>query len=122
MIGQSDTGANKLKTISRRMFIMSIAKTTIFIGIVSRLFTLQISENQKYLTLSDKNRLREWRLPPVRGEILDFFGKTIAGNIQVFQLHVIPEDVKDFNYLIVRLRQIINLTDKEVAKIYKKKK
>ena len=122
MIGQSDTSANKFKTISRRMFIMSIAKTTIFVGIVSRLFTLQISENQKYLTLSDKNRLREWRLPPVRGEILDFFGKTIAGNVQVFQLHVIPEDVKDFNYLILRLRKIIDLTDKEVAKIYKKKK
>ena len=54
--------------------------------------------------------------------ILDFFGKTIAGNVQVLQLHVIPEDVKDFNYLILRLRKIIDLTDKEVAKIYKKKK
>ena len=38
---------------------------------------------KKYLTLSDKNRLREWRLPPVRGDFLDFFGKTIAGNTEV---------------------------------------
>ena len=33
-------------------------------GIVARLFSLQINENKKYLTLSDKNRIREWKLPP----------------------------------------------------------
>ena len=43
------------------------------IGIVSRLFFLQVKENKKYLTLSDKNRIREWKLPPVRGEFKDYF-------------------------------------------------
>ena len=36
------------------------------IGLVSRLFFLQVKENKKYLTLSDKNRIREWKLAPVR--------------------------------------------------------
>ena len=80
------------------MFIFAAAKAVVFFGIVGRLFSLQISENKKYLTLSDKNRLREWRLPPIRGEFLDFFGKTVAGNIEVYQLHVVPEEVEDFNY------------------------
>jgi penicillin-binding protein 2 len=78
-----DTSIKKLNTINRRMFIISAAKVVIFTGIIARLFSLQINENKKYLTLSDKNRLREWRLPPVRGEFLDFFNNTIAGNLKV---------------------------------------
>ena len=115
-------GFNKLKTVNRRMFIFSAAKAVVFLGIVGRLFSLQISENKKYLTLSDKNRLRETRLPPIRGEFKDFFGKTIAGNLKVYQLHVVPEQVEDFKYLMVRLKNILSLSDKQFSKIVKKKK
>ena len=44
-------------------------------GIIGRLFSLQINESNKYLTLSDKNRLRESRLPPIRGEFKDYFAR-----------------------------------------------
>ena len=122
MINQGrDTGFNKSKIINRRMFIFSAVKTIIFFGIVGRLFSLQINENKKYLTLSDKNRLRETRLPPVRGEFKDFFGNTIAGNLKVYQLHVIPEQVEDFNQLIIRLRDILNITPEKLSSIIKKK-
>ena len=116
-----DTGIQKLHTINRRMFIISVAKVIVFTGIIARLFTLQISDNKKYLTLSDKNRLREWRLPPVRGEFLDYFGNTIAGNLKVYQLHVIPEQVEDFKYLMIRLKDILQLSKNEFSKIIKKK-
>ncbi len=119
--GGSSTGA-KLNKISRRMFILSAAKIIIFGGIVTRLFSLQINENKKYLTLSDKNRLREWRLPPVRGDFLDYYGNVIAGNSEVYQLHIIPEEVNNFKILMVRLKEILNLTDREYIKIINKKK
>ena len=114
-------GVKKVHTINRRMFIIGAAKVIVFTGIVARLFTLQITENKKYLTLSDKNRLREWRLPPVRGKFLDYFGNIIAGNLKVYQLHVIPEEVENFKYLIVRLKEILNLTNNEFEKIIKQK-
>jgi penicillin-binding protein 2 len=85
------------------------------------MFSLQISENKKYLTLSDKNRLREWRLAPIRGEFEDFFGNTIAGNLKVYQLHVIPEQVEDFRSLMVRLKDILNLDSKKLDELFKKK-
>jgi len=121
MISGGDTGFKKLSTINRRMFIFSAAKAVIFFGIIGRLFSLQISDNKKYLTLSDKNRLRESRLPPIRGEFHDFFGNTIAGNLKVYQLHVIPEQVENFRYLMVRLKDILNLSDDTFNKIVKKK-
>ena len=122
MISSGDSSFKKLHTINRRMFIISAAKALIFGSIVSRLFTLQINENKKYLTLSDKNRLREWRLPPERGEFLDYFGETIAENLKVYQLHVVPEQVEDFKYLMIRLKDILEISNEKFAKIIKKKK
>ena len=49
----------KSNLISRRMFILNIAKATVFFGIFGRLVSLQINEANKYKTLSDKNRFRE---------------------------------------------------------------
>ena len=114
-------GVKKIHNINRRMFIVGAAKIVIFTGIIARLFSLQITENKKYLTLSDKNRLREWRLPPIRGEFLDYFGNIIAGNLKVYQLHVIPEEVEDFKYLMLRLKKILGLSINELNKIIKKK-
>ena len=119
--GGGDSGFKKLHTINRRMFVIGLAKAVVFTGIIARLFSLQINENKKYLTLSDKNRLREWRLPPVRGQFLDFFGNVIAGNLKVYQLHVIPEQVENFKYLMLRLKDILELDNQKFSKIIKKK-
>jgi len=114
-------GARKLHTVNRRIFIIGVAKVVIFTGIIVRLFSLQISDNKKYLTLSDKNRLREWRLPPVRGEFVDYFDNIVAGNLKVYQLHVIPEEVENFRYLMQRLKELLVLDNHQLKKIIQKK-
>ena len=121
MINSSSDNVKKLNSINRRMFITGSFKFFIMIGIVSRLFFLQVKENKKYLTLSDKNRIREWKLAPVRGEFHDYFGNVIAGNFEAYQLHVIPEQVEDFRYVIFRLKDLLELSDREFRKIIKKK-
>ncbi len=112
----------KINLINRRLFIITAAKIIVFFGLSSRLFSLQVKQNNKYLTLSDKNRIREWKLHPVRGEFKDYYGNVIAGNNEVYQLHVIPEQVEDFRYIALRLKNILNLSEKEFQKIFKKKK
>ena len=112
----------KADIINRRMFIIGAAKVLILVGIIGRLFSLQINENKKYLTLSDKNRIREWKLPPTRGSIVDYFGNTIAGNLKVYQLHIIPEQVENFNYLLNRLKFLLQLSEKKILNILKSKK
>ena len=121
MIKES-SGIRKADVINRRMFIIGAAKVIIFTGIIARLFSLQINENKKYLTLSDKNRIREWKLPPTRGNIVDYFGNVIAGNLKVYQLHIIPEQVESFNYLLSRLKVLLELSDKKISNILKNKK
>jgi len=120
MINQSDN-VLKLNSINRRMFILAAAKVVILGGIVSRLFFLQVKENKRYLTLSDKNRIREWKLPPIRGNFEDYFGNTIAGNFEAYELHLIPEEIENFRYTINRVRNILQLSDSQFQKILKKK-
>ena len=122
MISSSSDNVTKLNSINRRMFITSSLKFFIMVGIVSRLFFLQVKENKKYLTLSDKNRISEWKLAPVRGEFRDYFGNVIAGNFEAYQLHVIPEQVEDFRYVIYRLKDLLELSDRQFNKILKKKR
>jgi penicillin-binding protein 2 len=121
MISQSENVV-KLNSINRRMFILASAKIIVLGGIVCRLFFLQVKENKKYLTLSDKNRIREWKLPPERGDFQDYFGNTIAGNYEAYQLHIIPEQVENFKYVITRVKDILDLSDKQFQKIIKKQK
>jgi len=118
--GGSDTSYRKQSVVNRRMFILSAAKLFVFGGIVAKLFSLQINQNKKYLTLSDKNRLREWKLPPIRGDFQDFFGNTIAGNLKVYQLHIIPEQVENFNNLIIRVKDILELDKDDIKKLSRK--
>ena len=117
MINSSSDNVKKLNSINRRMFITGSVKFFIMIGLVSRLFFLQVKENKKYLTLSDKNRIREWKLAPVRGEFHDYFGNVIAGNFEAYQLHIIPEQVEDFRYVIYRIKDLLELSDKEFKRI-----
>ena len=113
-------GESKITLVGRRMFILSAAKAIVVLGIVGRLISLQITESKKYKTLSDKNRFREWKFAPPRGLINDYFGKEIASNRQVYQLHVIPENSENLEILFFRLKSILNLSEKDVAKIRKK--
>ena len=113
-------GESKIRLIGRRMFIVSAAKAIVVFGIVGRLISLQINESKKYKTLSDKNRFREWKFSPPRGLISDFFGNEIASNKQVYQLHVIPENAENIELLFFRLKNILNLTEKDILRLRKK--
>ncbi len=110
----------KSKLISRRMFVLTAAKTIVFCGIFGRLVSLQINEATKYKTLSDKNRFREWKLAPQRGIIRDYFDKEIASNEKVYQLHITPENSPNIETLFFRLKTILNLSDKRIFYLKRK--
>ena len=116
----SSVGPAKTKMISRRMFILSVAKVVVFTGIFGRLISLQINESSKYRTLSDKNRFREWKLAPQRGTIKDYFNKEIASNEKVYQLHITPENSSNLVKLFSRLKSILNLSDKKISYLKRK--
>ncbi len=115
------TNVQKGRIISRRLFLLSAVKFLLLAGITSRLYNLQISDREKYEVLADKNRIREWKTPPQRGLIIDFYNKVLADNDRVFQVHLSLDEIKNFDETLFRLRNIINLTNNEIRRIYKTK-
>ncbi len=118
--------ASKTRTISRRMFLVNCFKAVVLFGIVGRLTALQITETRKYKSLADKNRFRETKIAAPRGIIKDYFGKEIASNQKIYQLHVVPEETPNIDELFVRLKSLIDLSDQKIfilkKRIAKKKR
>ena len=110
----------KSKLINRRMFLLTAAKAVVMVGLIGRLISLQINQATKYKTLSDNNRFREWKLAPERGVIKDIFNREIASNEPLYQVHLIPENAKDVNKLFVRLKGILNITDRKISYLRRK--
>ena len=110
----------KSKLINRRMFLLTISKAVVVVGVLGRLISLQINESSKYKTLSDKNRFREWKLAPERGIIRDYFNVEIASNKQVYQIHLIPENTQSIEEVFFRLKGILNLSDKRIFSLKRK--
>ena len=111
---------SKTKTIGRRMFLLNSIKAVVLLGIFGRLASLQINESSKYRSLADKNRYRETKFAPPRGIIEDYFGKEIASNTRIYQLHITPENTPNIDKLLIRLKSLIGLSDRRATQIQKK--
>tara|TARA_B110000967_G_scaffold144526_1_gene147922 strand:+ start:2507 stop:4447 length:1941 start_codon:yes stop_codon:yes gene_type:complete len=112
--------ASKTKTIGRRMFLLNTIKAVVLFGIFGRLASLQINEASKYKSLADKNRFRESKFAPPRGEIKDYFDTEIASNKRIYQLYFVPESTPNTDKLLIRLKNLINLSEKKIFSINKK--
>ena len=115
----SSNNASKTRTIGRRMFLLNSIKAVVLLGIFGRLASLQINESTKYRSLADKNRFRETKFAPPRGIIEDYFGNAIASNTRIYQLHVTPENTTNISKLLIRLKNLISLSDRRIILIEK---
>ena len=111
---------SKSRTIGRRMFLISAVKGIVIFGVFARLVSLQITESNKYQSLSDRNRFREWKLAPPRGVIKDYFGKELATNEKIYQLHVTPENSDNIEGLFFKLKNILNLKEAKISSLKRK--
>lgn len=103
----------RYKQFSRRAVVLGIGQVSLFALLAGRLGYLQIVQNEKYQTLSDKNRISLRLLPADRGEITDRFGVPLAINTANFRVFLIPEQTEDVVETLSRLSRIIPLSEVE---------
>ena len=73
---------------------------TLALVLVWRFYVLQVSQYERYQTLSLHNHIRIQALPPVRGLVLDRNGVVLAQNTAVYILQVVPEKVDDLDAML----------------------
>ena len=110
---------SKAKTISRRAFVLTSFKFVFLATIISRLFYLQVVKKDEFLTKSDKNRFRSWKITPSRGVILDRENNVIADNFQVYKIAIIPKEINSISSFFSSITKIIDLSEDEIQ-FYKK--
>ena len=101
----------RYKEFSRRALLIGAGQAALFGVLGARLAFLQIHENVKFQTLSDKNRISLRLVPAGRGEIMDRFGVPLALNNQNFRAFLVPEQTDNVEETLDRLSKIIPVTD-----------
>ena len=84
------------------------------------MYYLQVTEADKYKVLAENNRINFEILPPIRGNIFDRKGQTLAINKQTYRLIIIPEQtnsVASLEPVLMKLQTLIPLSETVIADI-----
>ena len=111
------TQAAQAYSFSRRAWLLGAAQAGVGGLLIGRMGWLAIAENEHYNLLSESNRVSLTMIPPRRGWIVDRHGQPIANNRADFRVDVIPDRLEDKDRTLALLRQILALTDEDMARI-----
>ncbi|MFI5304762.1 MAG: penicillin-binding protein 2 [Nitrospiria bacterium] len=103
-----------LRKIQRRIIFLLIVIGVGFGGILVRVWNLQITEGSLYQEQSENNRIREVFIQPRRGRVYDRNGTILVNNVPGFTLYLIPEDVKDHDYVIRKISEVLGIPVEEI--------
>ncbi|MEW6145454.1 MAG: penicillin-binding protein 2 [Thermodesulfobacteriota bacterium] len=106
-----------MQDFRNRLVIATVILGIAFLGLVSRLWFLQVLKADEFEAFSRDNRIRIERVPASRGRILDRYGRELVVNRPSFDVYVLPEDVDDMPALSVNLSRVLN---EDPAKIVQK--
>ena len=81
------------RLFDQRALVAGAAIVLLTLGLLGRLFLLQVIRHDYYAELSQGNRVRTEPIPAARGLILDRHGEVVAGNQPAYQLELVPEEV-----------------------------
>ena len=101
------TSQETLAACYRRVGVMSLIILLVLCVLGFRLWQLQIVDGSRLRTLSEKNRLRLRRLPPMRGLMHDRTGRVVVANRPSFDVVIVPADVQEMPLLLHTLAQYV---------------
>ena len=101
----------------KRLLFVYIFFGILFLYLIYKTFSLQVSSFTDYELASLENKTREFLVQPRRGIIYDRNGKIIVNNKPSYNLILSPERVDDINILISAIKEFINLSDAEIKNI-----
>jgi penicillin-binding protein 2 len=107
---------------NQRVLVAGLIMFFLLIILLSRLVYLQITNQQHYSTLSEKNRVSIRPIAPTRGLIFDRNGILLAQNLPSFTLVIIPEHVDDLNKTLDNLSQLITISKEDLRRFHKSRR
>src|SRR5580704_5410496 len=105
------------RLFDRRALVSAILIGLATLGLIGRLYLLQVVHHTYYSELSQGNRVRNEPIPAARGLILDRNGEVIAGSQPAYQLELVPEEVPHIEETLAKLVQLDLVRPEDVGEI-----
>lgn len=112
----------KKEVVTRRSAILGGGFSLLLAGIGARLFQLQVLDFEKYERLAQENQFNTRIIAPLRGEIVDRFGVTLASNRQNFRLLLMPDETGDVEAALERIRRFVEIPEEKRVKLLREVK
>lgn len=103
------TSLQKRIRIIQRVVVVSVILVAVYI------WKMQILDYNRYWQKAENNRLREIKLPPQRGLIVDRNGIILAKNRASFQVSFIRENAQDLQLSLERVARLLSMDKKELV-------
>ena len=116
MIDLNERFSEKRNFFNRLIFVY-VFFGVLFLYLIYKTFSLQISSYSDYELASLENKTREFLVQPRRGIIYDRNGEIIVNNKPSYNMILDPENVDDINELIFEITKFVNLSDAEIKNI-----
>lgn len=95
--------------VEGRFLWASIVLLVVSLGILFRLWFIQVYRGDYYAMVSEKNRMRKIEIPVPRGIIYDRYGEVILGNRPFFDLVFIPQYVANPGETVKLLSRLLHV-------------
>ena len=107
--------------LETRLFTTRVVVALVFmvlalLGLIGRLFYLQVVQHELFTTESEDNRVKVVALPPNRGLIFDRNGVPLADNLPSYHLELTPEQVKDMDATLRALGAVVDLRSEDLER------
>jgi penicillin-binding protein 2 len=100
-----------------RIGVLGFLITAAFVLLTFRLWSLQILDGNNLRSLSENNRLRLIRTPPLRGVIYDRRGQLLVDNRPAYDVVLMPEDTPDMQRTVDELSKYVVAGENLAGKI-----
>ena len=102
------------KNFFNRLIFVYIFFACLFLYLIYKTFSLQVSSFTDYEIASLKNKTREFLIQPRRGIIYDRNGEIIVNNVPSYNLIINPSAINDLDSTLSDIKKIIDLSDLEI--------
>lgn len=112
----------EVQSFTQRAMVLIIVVALCGLALVGRLVYLQVAKHDEYATLSWRNQVNLQPIVPSRGLLLDRFGVVLAENTPIYNLMLVPDQIKDIPTTIHALQKIVYISKNDLEQFEKARK
>lgn len=107
----SGRDSSRYQTFTRRAALLAGIQAAAFIVLAGRMYYLQVRKSDQYRMMAEDNRVAMRLLAPLRGNIVDRFGRVLASNRQNYRAMIIAEQTPDVEETLQRFSRIVEVDE-----------